>query len=163
MWLQMHGKGRCEFLGSIYEGDFELNKKHGHGVLQYSDGHVYLGEFRDNRPSNISLSPLPHLLFLHAIFHPVLCLCPQSLRSAHPSPPLLPYCMLLQSPRSAHPMCVSDGRGELITLEGSCYEGEFVDGKRHGHGEMLWHSGDRYVGEWKDDYIHGTTRCEDGE
>lgn len=49
-----------------------------------------------------------------------------------------------------------DGRGELYTQEGSRYEGDFVDGKRHGHGEMLWYNGDRYIGEWKDDNIHGT-------
>ena len=37
-------------MGSIYEGDFELNKKHGHGTLQYSDGNVFEGEFKNNKP-----------------------------------------------------------------------------------------------------------------
>ena len=54
----MHGHGKCEFFGSIYEGEWELNKKHGKGIQQYSDGSVFEGEFRNNLP-RIFLSPFP--------------------------------------------------------------------------------------------------------
>ena len=35
------------------------------------------------------------------------------------------------------------------------YEGEFINGCRHGFGEMKWASGDRYVGNWSHDKQYG--------
>ena len=46
----MHGRGKCEFFGSIYEGDWEFNKKNGKGVQQFSDSTVYEGDFKNNLP-----------------------------------------------------------------------------------------------------------------
>jgi hypothetical protein len=46
----MHGKGICEFLGTVYEGDFELNFKAGTGKIEYGDGQVYEGQFKSGKP-----------------------------------------------------------------------------------------------------------------
>ena len=35
------------------------------------------------------------------------------------------------------------------------YEGEFVDGLRHGRGAMTYSSGDRYTGEFETELFHG--------
>ncbi|MFZ5967379.1 MAG: YceG family protein [Bacillota bacterium] len=45
-----------------------------------------------------------------------------------------------------------------ITIEYSdkdVYEGETLNGKRHGHGTMNFKKGYKYVGEWQNDGIHG--------
>jgi hypothetical protein len=35
------------------------------------------------------------------------------------------------------------------------YEGNFLDGRRHGHGTFYYSSGTKYIGEWKSDQKHG--------
>jgi hypothetical protein len=35
------------------------------------------------------------------------------------------------------------------------YEGDYVDGQRHGHGTMVWPDGKRYEGDWVDGKEHG--------
>ena len=49
-----HGKGECKFkggklLGDMYDGEWENDKRNGHGVMKYADGDVYDGEFRDDK------------------------------------------------------------------------------------------------------------------
>ena len=39
--------------------------------------------------------------------------------------------------------------------DGSVYEGEFVNDKRHGTGTYRYANGDVYKGEWKDGHQHG--------
>ena len=46
-------------------------------------------------------------------------------------------------------------RGTLNYSDGSRYEGEYRDGKRHGHGTYTWADGNRYKGEWQEDRMHG--------
>ncbi len=35
------------------------------------------------------------------------------------------------------------------------YEGDYIDGKRHGHGTMVWPDGKRYEGDWVNGKEHG--------
>ena len=46
-------------------------------------------------------------------------------------------------------------RGTLNYSDGSRYEGEHRDGKRHGRGTYIWADGNRYEGEWHEDKMHG--------
>ena len=39
--------------------------------------------------------------------------------------------------------------------DGSTYEGEWLDDKRHGKGVMIYAEGNKYVGEWQNDMCHG--------
>ncbi len=39
--------------------------------------------------------------------------------------------------------------------DGSKYDGDIVDGKKHGHGTYTWPGGDIYVGEWRDNMATG--------
>ena len=43
------------------------------------------------------------------------------------------------------------GVGEFIYDSGNKYNGEILNGKRHGHGVYTDSSGNKYDGEWKDD------------
>jgi len=49
--------------------------------------------------------------------------------------------------------------------DGSCYEGDFVNGKFHGKGKYTWADGNVYVGDWAEDCRHGkgTLRWKDGD
>ena len=41
------------------------------------------------------------------------------------------------------------GKGRYKRASGSIYEGDWVDGERHGHGQSNWNEGTIYIGEWK--------------
>lgn len=51
-----------------------------------------------------------------------------------------------------------NGKGKLVFHDLN-YEGDFLDGKRHGNGVQTWtsglHQGETYVGEWKNDERDG--------
>lgn len=39
--------------------------------------------------------------------------------------------------------------------DGSCYEGYYVEGKKHGKGNYMWSDGSQYFGDWFDNKISG--------
>ena len=45
------GKGRftCEKNGTIYDGEFQLEKMHGHGTMTWPDGNKYVGEYKNGK------------------------------------------------------------------------------------------------------------------
>lgn len=43
---ERHGKGKCVWVdGTVYEGEWLNNKKHGYGELKRNDGFLYRGNF----------------------------------------------------------------------------------------------------------------------
>ena len=50
------------------------------------------------------------------------------------------------------------GEGTYVEPNGSVYEGQFQDGRRHLRGTMRYSNGYVYVGEWKHGTIHGRGR-----
>lgn len=49
---------------------------------------------------------------------------------------------------------VPHGSGVLKYGNGDVYEGQFIDGKRHGHGICVYVNYDRWDGAWRNDVIH---------
>jgi len=45
-----------------------------------------------------------------------------------------------------------------ILADGSIYEGEWLDCKRHGRGVLLWADGSIYEGNWEKGQCHGLGR-----
>ena len=43
----------------------------------------------------------------------------------------------------------------MTWVDGTYYEGNFVDGKREGHGLLKKVNGYKYEGEWKNDNMYG--------
>ena len=39
--------------------------------------------------------------------------------------------------------------------DGSCYQGEYIRGKKHGYGVYKWTDGSKYQGEWEDNCLNG--------
>ena len=50
--------------------------------------------------------------------------------------------------------CV-DGKGVMVYSDGSTYNGEWKNGKRHGRGTLHYADGRKYEGEFADDQLHG--------
>jgi len=49
------------------------------------------------------------------------------------------------------------GKGKITYNEGSYFEGNFINGKKHGYGELIQEdSGYYYKGNWENDKMHGT-------
>jgi hypothetical protein len=40
------------------------------------------------------------------------------------------------------------GIGKIVYPSGKTYEGDFMDGTKHGKGLMTWRNGNRYDGSW---------------
>lgn len=49
---------------------------------------------------------------------------------------------------------IRHGKGKLTFSNGSLYEGQFRDGRRHGYGTLVA-DGFSYQGDWLDDYPNG--------
>lgn len=47
------------------------------------------------------------------------------------------------------------GSGHYAWADGSCYDGEWLRGTKHGRGRYAWPSGASYDGEWMDGYMQG--------
>ena len=47
------------------------------------------------------------------------------------------------------------GSGRVTWANGDAYNGELLQGKRHGQGEFVWANGQRFRGDWVQDVPHG--------
>jgi len=60
---------------------------------------------------------------------------------------------------------LKEGKGKLLWVDGSVYEGYWSQDKKNGRGRLIKADGDVYVGEWKDDNMegNGVYTWEDGQ
>ena len=47
------------------------------------------------------------------------------------------------------------GQGKYTFSDGGCYEGSWKDGRYDGYGTCVWEDGRKYQGEWKQGMAHG--------
>ena len=50
-------------------------------------------------------------------------------------------------------------KGRKININGSIYDGNFLNKKANGHGAKTFADGSKYVGDWQNDRRHGTGVC----
>lgn len=46
-------------------------------------------------------------------------------------------------------------KGIETWMDGSCYQGEYKKGKKHGLGTYQWTDGSKYEGQWEDNCLNG--------
>ena len=67
---QRSGQGRCEYsAGGWYEGEYLMNRKHGHGVMLSGDGSRYEGQFKDGKKSEEKYLLFPLSFFFVPYIH----------------------------------------------------------------------------------------------
>lgn len=112
--LGMHGKGVLEYPdGGVYEGEFKNNQPEGNGVLKYADGEVRSGTFVAGQLSMGSIVYVNQTRY------------EGQLRGGDPN-----------------------GQGRMVFSDGQFYEGGFVSGKYQGKGRLKYSTGGEYEGEF---------------
>ncbi|ESL05678.1 hypothetical protein TRSC58_06663 [Trypanosoma rangeli SC58] len=119
---QRHGHGVMKYSnGDIYDGDWASNLRHGHGTLTTAAGEVYTGRWdKDERHGNGKIIYVNGGEFKGVMVHD-----------------------------KRH------GEGVMLFPNGDEYYGTFTSNKIEGHGTMRYRNGDVYEGMWKDGMRHG--------
>jgi hypothetical protein len=133
-----HGYGLMTYSdGRIYEGDYKNNLKEGNGKLTFADGLIYEGEFKNNKNEGYlkAYDKYGKIVFDGTI----------------------------------NEKCEATGFMIHTDSNGSLYEGYVVNNLKEGKGIFTFANGNIYEGEFKDDMRHGkgTLYCkeiyDDGE
>lgn len=143
------GHGRLEYTnGDIYAGELVNNKPHGRGILECANGDVYEGQFfygmRYGQGTNDKIN-----LFSKKETHLSSASWEESIS------PLWHACQAYLSSLKNQLLSNNKGVGRHKYPNGDIYEGELIDGKRHGRGIYKFVSGNVYEGEFVDGKRHG--------
>jgi hypothetical protein len=149
--LDLQGKGVLEWAnGTVYEGEFKQGRVEGVGVQKLRDGEVRTGTFRDG-----TLEGHGTILYAdQARYEGNLVMGKESGIGRLELPGGAWYEGEFVAGRY-------QGKGKMKYTDGIVYEGDFLAGDRHGNGTMLFPSGNRYEGQWISGKRHGTGRFTD--
>ncbi|CAF1308496.1 unnamed protein product [Rotaria sordida] len=131
----MHGKGTLQFGRegqNYYTGDFILNIPFGKGRRQYSSGNLYEGMWINGKRHG------------YGVFS----------WSNGNGEYMGQWENGVQNGHGIHIWYIIRAEESQYALR-NYYEGNFVDGRRHGQGTFYYSSGTKYIGEWKADQKHG--------
>mmetsp|Transcript_991 Transcript_991/g.1635 ORF Transcript_991/g.1635 Transcript_991/m.1635 type:complete len:458 (-) Transcript_991:72-1445(-) len=132
--------------GSVYDGDWKDNMRHGVGVLTFATGLEYRGEFFEDAihgQGTITLldSSVYTGSFFNGLFHGNGTLEESAAKSVY---------------TGEFSNGLRDGEGEEGYLDGTKYKGEYKNGKRQGFGTLYDAEGNAlYDGSWYEDAWHG--------
>ena len=116
--------------GDRYEGSWYADKKHGGGIFVWINGTEYNGELEEDAPlgSPIDVNVVGDMIV-------------EGADKAETCEANIP--------------CFKYGHHTFKYANGDMYEGEWLDGRRHGTGVYTWASGDEYYGDWANGNRHG--------
>lgn len=133
------GKGKIIYsTGSVYEGEINIFKRHGKGIYTTSNGCTFNGTWTndilkgecilsvDNRIIHCNWSGITHVGKCNIIYESGI------IYEGYCSTDYLP-----------------NGQGKMTYLDGSVYDGEWVNGLRDGFGELRMANGQIYIGNWE--------------
>lgn len=132
--------------GSVYEGDWKDNMRHGVGVLTFASGLEYSGEFfKDSIHGQGTITLIDASVytgsFFNGLFHGHGTLKDEANKREYTG----------EFSNSAR-----DGEGEERYPNGTRYKGEYRNGKRQGFGTLFGPEGNTlYQGNWFEDAWHG--------
>ena len=118
-----HGLGACKFSnGDVYVGEYRDGRYHGRGKYTRPDGAVYEGGWKDGEENGSGKS----------IFKPSGNTYEGEWKNGQ-----------------------MNGRGTFVYATGGRYVGCYIDGKRDGMGVYYSRDGNYFDGEWKDGMMNG--------
>jgi hypothetical protein len=123
-------------LGARADRCVEGDCVNGRGVMEYSTGHKYTGEFRNGMRDGEGFMTMPGGRTLKGRFQ-----YNTIFEGTYTYPDGKVY-------TGQWEMRERNGRGTLTYADGRVYDGEFKSGLRHGKGVMTWPSGRRYEGDF---------------
>ncbi|KAL0488323.1 hypothetical protein AKO1_008762, partial [Acrasis kona] len=147
-----NGRGELKYPnGTMYEGDFFVNKRHGFGKLIFSTDKkgtqsLAIGQWKNDMPSDEIPWKITHSTWEY-----------------------WGHITLDRNKKNIELLKIDDfhknKQGELYDVKSNFkYFGSFKDNKKEGFGVATFSNGDRYYGGWKDDYLNdfGTYLFKDG-
>ncbi|MEO1513617.1 MAG: caspase family protein [Bacteroidota bacterium] len=139
------GKGTYVYpSGARYVGDFRNGKIHGEGILYFSNGNKYVGQWVNQYREGQG-----RLVFASGeVYEGAFRRSKFSGRGT----------MVFKDGEKYTGQWEDDiqhGQGTYYYSDGDRYEGTFKRGKLHGKGTMFYADGSRYVGQWKGNYKDG--------
>jgi len=132
--------------GSVYDGDWKDNMRHGVGVLTFASGLEYSGEFfKDSIHGQGTVTLIDSSVytgsFFNGLFHGNGTLEDSATKSVY---------------TGEFSNGVREGEGEEGYHDGTKYKGEYMNGKRQGFGTLFDAEGNAlYKGNWVEDAWHG--------
>ena len=139
-----HGKGVMTWTnGSKFEGEFCKGRRR-KGTYTYSDGSIYKGEYLDDLRHGKGVMTWTNGSKFEGEF------CKGNLKKGtYTYPDGAIY-------KGEYLNDLRHGKGVMTFPNGSIYEGEFSEGMHHGKGVMTWPDGIVFDGEWRDNEYNGT-------
>ena len=130
-----HGKGKFVFAsGNYYDGEWANGKYHGHGIFRWSDGDEFDGEWQNGQRHGKGKWTYGDGRYYTGVWENGESISSSSI--VYPS-------------SSGNTAYASIAKVERVVFDnGDVYEGEMVDGFRHGKGKYTWANGNEYEGDW---------------
>jgi hypothetical protein len=141
-----HGRGVCTYTinGVKYDGEWQNDKKSGHGVSTRPSGARYEGEWKHGMQSGHGVYTFPDGQRCEGVWKNSMLSGP----GVYTWPDGKRYDGEWKDDKKF-------GRGVYTWPDGQRYEGEWREDKKSGKGIYTWPSGMRYEGEFKDDLRTG--------
>ncbi len=131
---EVHGQGTCDYTdGSSYSGQWQYRYPHGHGSKLYADKEMWTGNWIKGRPINKDGEFFEESFISKGAI-------------AYDGTDIQFGCIQGD--------CVN-GIGTYAYSDGSKYEGQFNQHKRHGWGKFYYSNGDKYVGDFNHNFEEG--------
>ena len=143
-----HGKGKLISNNGtttlVYEGDYQNDKIHGKGKIKYRNDEVYEGEWEHGKMQGKGKSILPNGNVYEGDFVDG----KQHGKGKYTFADGSVYDGYYENGKM-------HGKGTFTYADGQVYEGDWEESKRHGKGKAILANGEVYEGDWKDNKMHG--------
>ncbi|HFC01123.1 MAG TPA: hypothetical protein ENJ53_09995 [Phaeodactylibacter sp.] len=124
--------------GAVYVGEFRFGKPHGEGTITYPDGTFYKGEFRRGVPDGVGLMEYEDGSFYKGEWF-------NGLKEGHGTYTFAEG----HEYTGAFENDTMNGFGKIKITTGEIYEGEWKNGLAEGHGVFTRKDGSRFIGNSK--------------